>query len=210
MMRTSSLPFFCSASPAAPIAIRRLVLGFAGGLGDGIVQLAAAFQHRLDEPAERLRGDRIGERQPLQLVEIRVGDIGVGVGHVDAGRHVSECVGGAAGTAERRFQCFDFRQIRHELSLYRSYRFGIFTDRSVIRRCRAPRHTGHNIYDPQALFDSREAGTMVRWLQSCWAPCTWLPQASIPSRPNPPPATRMVSAAVSSRSIARPVAYSNV
>jgi len=41
------------------------------------LQLPAALQHRFHEAAQRLRRDRVRQREPLELVEVGRGHVGV-------------------------------------------------------------------------------------------------------------------------------------
>jgi hypothetical protein len=97
----------------------------AGGRGGRLHrQLPATLEHRLDEPAQRLRGDGVGERQALQVVEHGVGHVGMRIERVHGCGDVGQGFGCHPRPANGSFESLDFRQIRHSGSLYRSYIFG--------------------------------------------------------------------------------------
>ena len=50
--------------------------------------------------AERLSGNRVGETEPLQFVEIGFGDVAVRVRSTDPTRHLVECRRGCARAAK--------------------------------------------------------------------------------------------------------------
>jgi hypothetical protein len=79
---------------------------------------AASFPRRLsivsDQPAERLRGDGIGQGETAQLVEILLRDVpGASQPCPPAWPTSVSASDGAPGAAQRRLEGFDFRQIRH-------------------------------------------------------------------------------------------------
>jgi hypothetical protein len=90
---------------------------------EGRREFPASSQHRLDEAAQRLGGNRVRETQPLQILEVTGGDIRMRPGRLDPAGDIRQSGGGQACAAQRRFQRFDFRQIHHGGSLYSSYRF---------------------------------------------------------------------------------------
>ena len=92
----------------------------------------AALQHRLHQPAKRLGGERIGEREALQLVEVRLGNVGMRIAAIDPGGDVGQRRRSRARATQGGLLRFDFRQIHHAAQLYISYNFGTVADRTVI------------------------------------------------------------------------------
>ena len=76
-------------------------------------QLPSTLEHRLHQPAERLSGDGVGQRQALEIVEIRVGDVGTRIRLLDPFGDRGERVGGPARPSQRGLQSLDFGHIRH-------------------------------------------------------------------------------------------------